>query len=169
MWNTAGTAGLVLGTVSSAYLYAGQLISGDLSPATLWQQVLSLALWGIKFALCVFIMRFAMTRFAHENKDAGIKQIFRTGVLTALLSSLVFNGFYLANMLYISPEYYNEVFGTMISQMSAEMDSNSKVALDRLAPMIPQITFFSNLIYCFLFGVVLSGIISRKINPKDLE
>ena len=167
MWNTAGTAGLVLGAISSAYLFAGQLISGDLSQVTLWQQILSLILWGIKFALCIFIMRSAMTRFAYENKEAGMKQVFRMGVLTALLSSLVFSGFYLANMLYISPEYYNEVFGTMISQMSAEMDSNSKATLDELAPMIPQITFISNLIYCFLFGVVLSGILSRKINPED--
>ena len=167
-WNVAGTAGLALGAVSSAYLFVGQLIAGDLTTqATLGQQVLALVLWGIKFSLCIFILRFAMTRFAQENPDAGKKQVFKMGVLTALLSALVFSGFYLANMLYISPEFYNKVFGTMISEMSVGLDSNSMETLEKLTPMLPQITFLSNLTYCFLFGTVLSAILSRRINEQE--
>ena len=167
IWNAAGTAGLALGAISSAYLFAGQLIAGNLSPATLWQQVLSLILWGLKFAMCILIMKLSMAKYAYETKASDKKQIFKMGVAAALLSSLVYSGFYLANMLYISPEFYNMVFETTINEMSASIDSNSAAALEKLKAYLPQIVFLSNFIYCFLFGTVLSAILSRNISPKD--
>ena len=167
MWNTAGIAGLALGAVSSAYLLSGQFIAGDLTPATLWQQVLSLVLWGIKFSICIWIIKFSMTRFAIENGNADKKQIFKMGVAASLLSSLVFSGFYLANMMYLSADFYNQIFETILQEADVSLDSNSKATLERIIPMLPQIIFFSNFIYCFVFGTVLSAILSRNISNKD--
>ena len=166
-WHAAGTAGLILGVVSSAYLFSGQLIAGDLTPATVWQQVLSLVLWAIKFTLCIWIMKYSMTKFAHENRDADKKQVFKMGVAAALLSALVFSGIYLANMQYISADYYNQIIDTFVQEMSANLDSNSMASLNKLLPMLPQILFFSNFIYCFLFGTALSAILSRKVVTQD--
>ena len=55
----------------------------------------------------------------------------------------------------------------MMQQMGSMMDSNSMALMDSYMQRLPQITFFSNLIYCFVFGTVLSYILSRNIPSRD--
>ena len=167
MWNAAGTAGLALGAVSVAYVFAGQFLSGDLAPATLWQQIVAFLLWAVKFVGCIWLMKFFMTKFAKENEGVDNKAVFRMGMLTALLSSIMFSAIYLANMLYISADYYETVYQTMLQQMESSLDSNSLSMLERVIANMPQIIFFYYLAYCFLFGTVLSAILSRNIPAKD--
>lgn len=166
MWNSAGTAGLALGAVSAAYLFAGQMIGGDfeaVEPATLWQQIAGTVLWGAKLISCVGLLVFYLSKFARENEDADQKTIFRMGMITAFLSAMIFSAIYLANMLYISADLYDRIFQTIIEQAAPMMDSNSLSTLERMAGSMPQILFCYNMIYCFLFGTVLSAIISRTI------
>jgi hypothetical protein len=167
MWNAAGTAGLALGAVSSAYLLAGQVLSGDMAPAVLWQQIIAFALWSVKFVGCIWLMKFFMTKFAKDNEGVDNKSVFRMGALTALLSALMFSGISLANMLYISADYYDTLYQTVAQQMSAALDSNSLSVLDKVIENMPQIIFFYNLSYCFLFGTALSAILSRNIPARD--
>lgn len=167
MLNAAGTAGLALGAVSSAYLFIGQLLAANLAPATLWQQIAAFALWAIKFVVCIWLMKFFMKKFAAENKGVTNKSVFRMGMLTALLSSIMFSAIYLANMLYISADFYETVFQTAIQQMAPTLDSNSLTMMEKIMDRLPQILFFYYLIYCFLFGTVLSAIFSSNIPPKD--
>jgi hypothetical protein len=47
------------------------------------------------------------------------------------------------------------------------MDSNSLSMVDSYLERLPEITFISNLIYCFAFGTVLSAILSRNIPSTD--
>jgi hypothetical protein len=47
------------------------------------------------------------------------------------------------------------------------MDSNSLKEIDKMSENLPQLTFFSNLIYCFIYGSILSGILSRNIPSRD--
>jgi hypothetical protein len=54
-----------------------------------------------------------------------------------------------------------------MQQMAPMMDSNTLNAVDSFMENLPQLTFFSNLIYCFLFGTVLTAILSRNIPSKD--
>ena len=167
MWNTAGIAGLALGAVSSAYLFAEQLIAGSLEPATPWQMVVSTLLWIIKFGGCIWLMNFFMKKYATDNNITDTKGIFRMGRATAFLSALMFSAIYLANMLYISADFYEQVFTTAIQEMSASLDSNSLTALEKVIDKMPQIAFFYTLLYCFIFGTVLSAILARNIGSKD--
>ena len=167
MWNAAGTAGLALGAVSAAYLFAGQFLSGDLTPATLWKQIAAFFLWGAKFVGCIALMKFFMKKFANENDGIDNKSVFKMGMLTAMLSALMFSAIYLANMLYISADYYSHVYQTMMQQIAPTLDSNSLSMLEKLIANMPELMFFYNLAYCFLFGTVLSAILSRNIPAKD--
>ena len=167
MWNAAGIAGLALGTVSTAYLFAGQWLAGDLAPATLWQQVVAIVLWAVKLVICIWMMKFFMTRFASEHDGIDNKTVFRMGMMTALLSAVMYSAIYLANILYISADFYEHTFQTMIQQMTPAMDSNSLTMVEKLIGKLPQIMFFYNIVYCFLFGTVLSAILSRNIPAKD--
>ena len=163
IWNSAGRAGLALGVVSAAYLFAGQMVAGNLEPATVWQQIAGTVLWGAKLVSCVGLMVFFMSKFAKENEEADQKAIHRMGMATAFLSAMMFSAIYLANMLYISADLYDRIFQTIIEQAAPMMDSNSLSTLERMAGSMPQILFCYNMIYCFLFGTVLSAIISRII------
>ena len=167
MWNAAGVAGLALGAVSAGYLFAGQILAGDLAPAVLWQQIVAIVLWIIKLVGCIWLMKFFMTRFASENYGIDNKTVFRMGMMTALLSAVMYSAIYLANMLYISADFYQMTFQTMMQQMAPAMDSNSQAMLEKLIGNMPHLMFFYNMIYCFLFGTVLSAILSRTIPTKD--
>lgn len=163
MWNSAGTAGLALGAVSAAYLFAGQLLAGNLEPAALWQQVTAFFLWVVKLGACIWLMKFFMTKFACENAITDNRIVFRMGMTTALLSALMYSAIYLANMLYISADFYEQTFQAAIEQMKPTLDSNSLAMTERLIGNLPKIMFFYNLTYCTIFGTVLSAILSRNI------
>ena len=86
---------------------------------------------------------------------------------TALLSALVYSAASFANMAFISADYYAEQFDMMMQQIAPMMDSNTATVMDKMLSSMPQITFISNLIYCFLFGTVVSAILSRNIPSRD--
>ena len=161
-WNMAGTAGLVLGAVSTAYMFATQYL-GTAEISAILVSILTLVFWGLKFGGCIWIMTFFMKRFALQNPDADNKTIFRMGALTALLSALVFAGASLANVTLISADLFNEQYQTLLQQMAPALDSNSMNSIDKVIDKMPYITFFSNLIYCSVYGTVLSSILSRNI------
>ena len=56
---------------------------------------------------------------------------------------------------------------TVMQAYAQFMDSNSLSQMDKMLAKMPQITFFSNLIYCFIYGTVLSAILSRNIPSRD--
>lgn len=167
MWNSAGVAGLALGAVSAAYLFATQAIAGSLEPATAGQMAASAVLWIAKFIGCIWLMNFFMKKYAADYSVTDQKSVFRMGMATAFLSALMFSAIYLANMLYISADFYEQVFETAIQQMNAQLDSNSTAMLEKVVAQLPQISFFYNLSYCFVFGTLLSAILSRTITNSS--
>ena len=167
MWNAASVAGLALGAVSSAYLFATQLIAGNLEAAVLIQQAISIVLWVLKFVGCIWLMNFFMKKFASEHPEIDGKSVFRMGALTALLSALMYSAIYLANIMYISADWYQNILETAMQQMSATLDSNSQAMVGKVIDRMPQITFIYNICYCFIFGTVVSAILSRNITTKD--
>ena len=112
-------------------------------------------------------MKYFMLKFAYENKGVDKGAAFRMGMVTALLSAVMYSAFYLADMLYITPEYYDQIIQESIKMLTPLMDSNQMTAFEKTSGMMPQITFLTNLGYCFGFGTLLSLILSRKINPTD--
>jgi hypothetical protein len=89
------------------------------------------------------------------------------GTCTALLSAFIFASLSFINIEFIFADFYTQQIDTVMQQMAPMMDSNTLNAVDSFMENLPQLTFFSNLIYCFLFGTVLSAILSRNIPSKD--
>ncbi|MBR2127986.1 MAG: DUF4199 family protein [Bacteroidales bacterium] len=166
MWNTAGKAGLILGLVSAAYLFITQWIGQAELPALVTSLTGGL-LWLGKFIGCIMIMIFFMKKFTSENsvKDNGLT--FRMGMAASLLSAIVFAAFAFANVAFISPDLFAEQMDAIMQQLGPMMDSNSLNEMEKMLENLPQITFFSNLIYCFLYGMILSFILSRNIPSRD--
>ena len=164
MWNTAAKAGLVLGLVSAAYMYLTQLIAGT---SGFMMTLLSFLLWAGKFGGCIWLMSFFMKRHAAAHPEVDNKGSFNLGMATALLSALVYSAAAFANVAFISGDAIAEQVNLTMQQMGSMMDSNSIALMETYMEKLPQITFFSNLIYCFVFGTVLSYILSRNIPSRD--
>ena len=165
LWNGAGKAGLVLGLASSVYLFVNQWVSAMGIP--ILAGVLSFVLWAVKFGGCIWLMMFFMKKFASENQETDNSTTFRFGVVTALLSALVYAAFSFANMAYFSADLMAENIDTVMQAYSQFMDSNTMSKMEDMMAKLPQITFFGNLIYCFIFGTVLSLILSRNIPSRN--
>lgn len=166
LWNTAAKAGLVFGMISSAYLFLAQALGTTEMPAML-TSVISFVLWAVKFWACIYLMRTVMKKFATANPEADNSTTFRLGTATALLSAIVYAAVSFANVAYISADTFALEINKTLEQMAPMMDSNSMNMMDTFIENMPQITFFSNLLYCFAFGTVLSAILSRNIPTRN--
>lgn len=166
LWNMAGTAGLLMGLISTASMFIGQAMSTTQMPAFA-VSVIGFILWAAETGGCIYLMQLYMKKFAAACPEADNRATFRMGMATALLSALVYSAASFANMAFISADYYAEQFEMMMQQMAPMMDSNTATVMDNMLSSMPQITFISNLIYCFLFGTVVSAILSRNIPSRD--
>lgn len=166
--NGAAKAGLVLGGVSIAGMLLSWLlgkVGSDSRGAIVIVSVLNTLLWVAKFVACIFLMRLFMRKFSFSEPEADNSRVFRFGMLTALLSALVYSAFYMAYLMFIDPDSINMALD--ILRENPMMDSNSLAKMEEMAPMMPTYAFFTNLIYCFIYGTILSAILSRNIPPRN--
>lgn len=166
IWNEARKAGLILGLTSSAYLFINNYL-GTLSINPFLMTFFSLILRVTKITLCVFIMVALMKKFVNDNPKATNNETRRLGTLTALLSAFIFAGISFADIAYISPDLYAEQQKMVMDIYSQSLDNNMLAAIEKTMGYMPQYTFVTTLIYCFLYGSVLSAILSRNIPSRN--
>ena len=164
----AGTYGLVLGIISSAYLLITQwLVMAQIPPVLI--MLLNTILWILKTGGCLLVMIAFIKRFSSEHPHAKRSAVFQAGMVLAFLSSIVYSAFSFAYSAYLYPEQVAEQMRMVMQQFAPFMDSNTSAAMEKSMQIIPQTTFFSNLIHCFGYGTLLSYIISRYIPRKELS
>lgn len=165
-WNYAGIAGLLLGMISSANMFIGQYLSTMELSKTMTTIVGGL-LWCAETAGCICLMYFYMKKFSLEFPSEERKTIHRLGMAIAFFSALIYSAMTFANIAYFSADYFSSAYQELLQAASPSLDSNSRALMTKFMENLPQIAFFSNLIYCFIFGTIVSSIISRSIfTPK---
>ena len=168
IWDSAGKAGLVLGGICVLYLALTVLtgmVAGSSQTVAVIVSVLNALLWAAKFFGCLFLLRYFMLRFSASNPEAGSSDVFRFGTVTALLSALVYSGCYLAYVSLINPDIFSE--SMQILKDNPMMDKATMEAMENMIPMMPTYALFGNLIYCWIFGTILSAIYSRNIPSNN--
>ena len=169
-WDGAGKAGLVLGLIPIVYMLIEQLLMQDAAqklgafPSTL----ITFLLWAAKFAGCILLMRFFMQRFADRHDGMTRRGVARYGTAIALTSALIYSAFVLAWSKFVDPEMFSRAFEQAAEQYSAFMDSNTMEMMEQMQDKMPVISFFSNFIWCFLYGTILSSILAPRIG-KDTD
>ena len=166
LWEEAGKAGLALGATSSAYLFLTQFLGNAELPALISMLVTTI-LWAAKFGGCIWLMMYFMKKFAKQNPSAENNTIYRFGMAVSVLSALVYAAASFANTAFISADMIAENTRLLMEQMASVMDSNSLNQMEGFMEKLPQITFFSNLFYCIIYGSILSFILSRNIPSKN--
>ena len=112
-------------------------------------------------------MMFFMKKFVAENPEARNSHTRRLGMAMAFLSALVYSAISFADVAFISADFYAEQIDQVMQATASMMDSNTLNEMDKMMERLPQMTFFSNLIYCFIYGTLLSAILSRNIPSRD--
>lgn len=164
--NRAAVAGLALGAASTAYLFAVQYLPQLISSSVAVSLITTL-LWIAKFVGCIYIMKAFMQSLVDSYDGVQHGQTLRLGVFASLFSALIFSAANLADVLYINPDAIEQAFNIALSQYSSMLDSNSLTIIEIFKDNMPMISFFSNFIYCFLYGTILSSILSRYIPKTD--
>ena len=170
MWESAGYAGLALGLVSVVYMYInnflGRAVIETPENASGLYEILGLVFWAAKFTGCIILMKFFMKKFSASYPEATNKDVMKMGIATALLSAFLYSAVQFADMAYFQADYYNAVFASALKEMP-KMDMNTMNQIREIIDMIPQISFVINLLYCFVYGAILSMILSRNIPNND--
>ena len=171
-WSEGARAGLILGIFTGAFIFlnmlTGKLAAGS-AGARFFGVVLNTALWLVKFIGCLWLLRFFMLRFASKYSGVTNRNSFRFGVVTALTSALIVAGLNLLNI-NLEQETYRETVDTVMQSYlnMASLSDSDRVGIEHMMGMLPMISFFTTMIYCFIFGTVASLVFSRSIPPVDI-
>ena len=169
IWSEASVPGLILGGVSIAYLLLNSLVTGLAGTGVVAFLIgtLTFIIWAGKFFLCIWLFQFYQKKFATSHDLKERKKIFQYGMVVAALSALLYSVFSLAYMLYINPEALNASFDLAMQQYAPMMDANTLESMENFRADMPVATFIVNLLWCFLFGTILSAIFSSKLAPNS--
>lgn len=167
LWNEGGKAAIAIGLVPVAYSVISILLSGIKGgmAGAMAVSLLSIALWAGKLVACILLMKYFMKRLAAGYSGVTNKVTQRYGCIIALLSAIIVAGYSLLSLTVINPDTYKSVLDSYIS--ASQMDSNTMDAVSGVLDRLPVIIFFTQLLYCFIFGYVLSLILSRDIPSND--
>lgn len=169
LWDSAGKGGLILGGITIGFLllsYALELLP-DNGAGVFIGTLLNFVIWAAKFIGCIYVLYRLMKKFAADFPTADKTMVRKFGFIVGGTSALIVSAFTLVYMLYISPESFEASIETAMQAYSGMLDSNSMEALESMSGKMPAITFFSQFIYCTLFGIVASAIIAGKIKPSN--
>lgn len=153
----AAKVGLIFGACSVSFLLVKQVVS--LSGISIF------ILWAAEFIGCIMMMRYFMRKLVSDFDGVTSRDTFRYGRRIAMFSAIIVAGASLVFMLTISKEAVAEAMNSIIE--SPMLDSNSRAMLEDMQDKIPVIAFFSNLIYCYLYGTCLSKILSLNIPEQN--
>ena len=168
-WDGALKAGFVLGMVAIVYMLAEEFLQQHVQGQMggMVYSMITFFLWAAKFAGCILLMRWFMSRFATRNTDTLRQDVSRYGTAIALTSALLYSAFVLFWSKYIDTEMFSRSFEQVTAAYSSMLDSNTMSMMENLETKMPVIAFFTNFIYCFLFGTILSSILSNSICKND--
>ena len=165
LWDCAGKGGLILGGITVGFLlltYALELLP-DNGAGVFIGTLLNFIIWAAKFAGCIYVLYRLMKKFATDFPTADKAMVRRFGFIVAGTSALIVSAFTLVYLLYIAPDTFENAIETAMQSYSGMLDSNSMEMLESMSGSMPAITFFSQFIYCTLFGFVASAIIAGRI------
>lgn len=163
-WNKAAVTGLIMGLATIAL---SQLQGLATSIGGIAGSLLSSAIWVARIIACIYLFKGILTRFAGGFTGITKVNLVGYGLKVALFSALIVSGFAVVEMLFIKPDTYAEAISQMREAYSSVMDSNSMAAMEKMFPKFPAIMFTTSMVYCFIWGWVLTAIFSGRIMPDD--
>jgi hypothetical protein len=162
IWNLASKNGILLGMFSTLCLALKQ-VSALIGSETLASGA-GIILWTLEFVGCIWLLRRFMKRYVADYPDATNAETYALGKRTCLFSSLILAAALVFMVLYVPDNLFSRSFQDLSETYSAMLDPSVLEGMN-LADR-PGIVFFSQFLYCWVYGILVSSFLSRSI-PQD--
>lgn len=158
------TFGFIFALVSSVYYFihpaASKLPGGD---------IILMILQILKIAGLIVLMKWIMYKFLLEEPETKKSRLIGLGTLIALVSSILYSSVIYMDMTLISPEVLEVTKDEILREVFNSPGADKKVEMqeaEAFVSMIPIYTFLLNMIYCFIYGTVLSIFLAYRIKSE---
>ena len=115
---------------------------------------------------CILLMKKVQLDLRDKYQGVRMADCFRMGRRAALLSGLLLASAQALIILYMPQETLDTLVGELSSAMS--MSPSQQEQVDGMLDKLPVMTFLFQWLYCYLYGTVLSSIMSRYIFLQKL-
>ena len=171
-WDKAAKSGLILGLATIAFMLVSTLCSSAFGVAGNFGRnflgaSLGFLLWAGKIAVCILLMRYFLKRLVADHPAADNSDTLKYGIKIALFSSLIVVAYNIADVRFLHPDAYTEAIRQMVDQFAPMMDSNTRAVMEKMTGKMPVSVFLFLFLYDFVWGWVLSSILSRNIPTRD--
>lgn len=160
----AGKAALFFGLISGGFIIINFLCANWGFAGNLLSSLLSLG----KIVGCIFLMIYMMKRLKANYEGVHKKELVHYGTLIALFSAII-----TACITYISYKFlFADTLTAIMDEVYAQL--RSMVSGDMISQMVEMESSFAtyammgNLIWCFLYGWILSLIVAPRIAPENI-
>jgi len=164
LWNEAAKAGLLFGLVSVSCLALKELAT--LSGSTFLVQAAAIVLWAVEFFGCILLMKKVQLDLRDKYEGVKMADTFVLGRRAALLSGLLLASAQALIIMHMPEETMDQLVGAVSEAMP--MSASQKEQMDGVLDKLPVLTFLFQWMYCFLYGTILSSIMSRYIFLQKL-
>ncbi len=160
-WQLAATNGLLLSLVTIIYTLVQQV----LTPGAF----ISILLWCIKFGGCLWLLYYFMKQYSANFEQITYGKSFGYGFLICCFSSIVCACFSFISLTLIFPDSIEMAREQMMTTIASQnMSSDQESMMEAIANNLPQITLFSSLVYCIIFGAIASSIIANFTKKTNI-
>ena len=165
LWNEAGRVGFVFGGFSSLCLVLKE--ASALTGSTFLVQAAAIILWAVEFFGCILLMKKYMLDLRDKFDGVTVVDTYRFGRRVALLSGLILAAVDTVLIMKMPQETLENVVSELSTAITSKMGAGYEGEIGRFVDKLPLYTFIGQWIYCFLYGSLLSSIMSRYLYVQD--
>lgn len=159
LWNEAARVGMVFGLFSSACL--GLKEASALTGSTFLVTAAAIILWAVEFFGCILLMKKYMLDQIERHQGITQLQLYKFGRRVALLSGFILAAVDALIVSLVPDETLEATLTEAMAAMPASLQGNAEESISMMMDNFPLFTFLGQWLYCFLYGAVLSAIMSR--------
>ena len=166
LWNEAGRVGFVFGGFSTLCLLLKE--GAALTGSEFLVQAAAIILWAVEFFGCILLMKKYMLDLRDKFDGVTMVDTYRFGRRVGLLSGLILAAASTLLIIKMPPETMESFIAQLNAAVTQKLGSGYEAEVGKFADRLPVYTFIGQWIYCFLYGSLLSGIMSRYIYARDI-
>ena len=161
LWNEAGRVGFVFGGFSSLCLVLKE--ASALTGSNFLVQAAAVILWAVEFFGCILLMKKYMLDLRDKFDDVTMVDAYRFGRRVALLSGLILAAVDAVIIMKMPQDTVESVISELNTVVSGKLGAGFEGEVGKFVDKLPLYTFLGQWLYCFLYGSLLSAIMSRYI------
>ena len=166
LWNEAGRVGFVFGGFSSLCLLLRE--GAALTGSTFLVQAAAIILWAVEFFGSILLMKKYMLDLRDKFDDVTAVDTYRFGRRVGLLSGLILAAVDAVLIMKMPQDTVADVISELNTAVTAKLGAGYEGEVGRVVDRLPLYTFIFQWLYCFLYGSLLSAIMSRYIFMQDI-